>query len=137
MIFTRLAYRDRVMAGLLLAVIVTAGCTRSPEAKSARFMEEGKKLLEKKDPGRAILQFRNAAQATPKNAEAFYQLSLAYFASGEIRFGVATLRKALELNPKHAAAQLRMAQLMAMTNDPEMVKDARTAPRENAARSAR
>jgi tetratricopeptide (TPR) repeat protein len=87
-------------------------------------MEEGKKLLEKKDPGRAILQFRNAAQATPKNAEAFYQLSLAYFAAGDIRFGVATLRKALELNPKHGPAQLRMAQLMAMTNDPEMLKDA-------------
>src|ERR1017187_7176667 len=109
--------RDRMMVALLLVAVASAGCMRSPEAKSAAYIEAGKRLLEKKDPVRAILQFRNAAQATPRNPEAHYQISLAYLASGDLRHGVASLRKTLELNPKHTAAQLRLAQLMAGASD--------------------
>lgn len=87
-------------------------------------MADGKRLLEK-DPARAILQFRNALQATPGDPDVYYELGVAYLAAGDIRQGVAALRKALELNPKHAAAQLRLAELMTRTNDPEVLKDAR------------
>ena len=69
--FTLSLCRDRMMVALLLGVLAFVGCMRSPEAKSAAYIEAGKKLLEKKDPARAILQFRNAAQATPKSAEAY------------------------------------------------------------------
>ena len=87
-------------------------------------MAEGKRLLEKKDPARAILQFRNAAQATPRDPEVYYQFALASLAVGDIRQGVIALRKALELNPKHAAAQLALAGLMTKVNDPALLKDA-------------
>jgi len=117
-------YRGRMATALLLVVLASSGCMRSPEAKSARFIEQGKKLLEKKDPARAILQFRNATQATPRNADAYYQLGQAYLAGGDLRSGVANIRKALDLNPKHQEAQLRLADLMASTNDPEVLKDA-------------
>ena len=110
--------------GVCLLVVLVSSCARSPEARSARYIEAGKKLLQNHDPSRAILELRNAVRTTPNNAEAFYQLGLAYFAAGDLRLGVATLRKALELNPKHGGAQLRMAQLMAMASDQEMVKDA-------------
>jgi tetratricopeptide (TPR) repeat protein len=113
-----------MMVALLLVAVASAGCMRSPEAKSAAYIEAGKRLLEKKDPVRAILQFRNAAQATPRNPEAHYQISLAYLASGDLRHGVASLRKTLELNPKHTAAQLRLAQLMAGASDQGVLKDA-------------
>jgi tetratricopeptide (TPR) repeat protein len=88
-------------------------------------MAEGKKLLERKDPTRAILQFRNAAQATPRDPEVYYQLGLASLAAGDIRQGVFALRKALELNPKHAAAQFRLAALMTYANDSADLKDAK------------
>src|ERR1039458_7735004 len=110
--------------GVCLLVVLVSSCARSPEARSARYIEAGKKLLQNHDPSRAILELRNAVRTTPNNAEAYYHLSLAYFAAGDLRLGVATLRKALELNPKHGGAQLRMAQLMAMASDQEMVKDA-------------
>src|ERR1039458_8353398 len=122
--FTGWLCLDRMMVVLLLVVLAFAGCTRSPEAKSAAYIEAGKKLLEKNDPARAILQFKNAAQATPKNAEAYYQLGKALLAVGDLRGGVAGLRKALELNPKHTAAQLRLADLMTNASDPEVLKDA-------------
>ena len=87
-------------------------------------MAAGKKLLEKKDPARAILQFRNAIQATPTDPEAYYQLGLASLAAGDLRQGALALRKTLELNPKHAAAQLRLASLMTYADDPALLKDA-------------
>lgn len=122
--FTLSLCRGRMMVALLLGVLAFVGCMRSPEAKSAAYIEAGKKLLEKKDPARAILQFRNAAQATPKSAEAYYQLGLAYLAAADLRNGVVSLRRALELNPKHAGARFRLADLMTNASDPEMLKDA-------------
>lgn len=119
----RYGIRVTLLLGVL-AVLACSGCTRSPEAKSARFIEEGKQLLAKKDPARAILQFRNAVQATPKNAEAHYQLAQAYLAAGDLRTGVTSLRKALELDPKHEGAQLRLAGLMTNANDPAVLRDA-------------
>ena len=110
---------------LLLSVLfVIGGCMSSPQTKSDRFLTAGKKLLEEKDAARAILQFRNAVQATPKNPEAYYQLSLALFAAGDLLGSIGSLRKVLEINPKHRPAQLRLAQIEAMASDPKYVKGA-------------
>lgn len=115
----------RVSLTTLLAVgVMFSACVRSPEAKSAAYIESGKKQLAKNDAKRAILEFRNAVKATPNNAEAYYQLSLGYFASGDLTSGIVSLRKTLQLNPKHRPAQLRMAQLMAMASDPALVREA-------------
>jgi len=110
------------LAGMTLAF---TGCVQSPEAKSARYIEAGKALLQKRDAVRATLEFRNAIKAAPKNAEAYYQLGLAYLAQQDFRGAVTGFRQAIALNPKHAAAKLRLAQLMATVADPDMLKDAR------------
>jgi tetratricopeptide (TPR) repeat protein len=121
----RSSRRAAWLAGFLAIALVSGACNRSPEARSARFMAAGKKLLEKKDPARAILQFRNAVQATPRNPEAYYQLGIASLAVGDVRQGVVALRKTLDLNPKHAGARLRLAELMTYATDPEVLKEAR------------
>jgi tetratricopeptide (TPR) repeat protein len=110
----------------LLAVLAAglSGCARTPEEKSARFVDAGKRLLKKNDPGRAVLQFRNALQITPRNAEAYYQLGVGYLALGNAVKAVASFRSAVEIDPKHAGAQLRLAQLMASVDDPQAWKDA-------------
>ena len=48
---------------LLVLTLAISSCALSPEAKSARFMEAGKKLMKNNDAPRAILAFRNAVQA--------------------------------------------------------------------------
>jgi tetratricopeptide (TPR) repeat protein len=108
---------------LLIAALAVTGCRRTPEAKMAKFLADGEKQMEKKDYPRAILQFRNAAQAKPKEAEPYYQLGLAYLASGDLR-AVASLRKTIELNPKHTGAMLRLAELMSTSLDKKNVADA-------------
>jgi tetratricopeptide (TPR) repeat protein len=104
--------------------LVVAGCNQSPEAKSLKHIEMGKELLRKNDPKRAVIEFRNALQATPKDPEVFYQLGLAYLASGDTQKGLAAIRKAIELDPKHSGARLRLAELMASTHNPDILKDA-------------
>src|SRR5215472_16735160 len=111
-----------------VAVAVTAwllsGCASSPEAKSAQHMAAGKALMQKKDAIRALLEFKSAAQVTPKNSEVQYQLGLAYLATGDLARCVASLRKAVELNPKNTEAQLRLAQLLTNASDQEVLQDA-------------
>jgi tetratricopeptide (TPR) repeat protein len=109
---------------LLLLTLALSSCVSSPEAKSARFIEAGKKLMKNKDATRAILQFENAVKATPQNAEAYYQLGAAYLAAGDLRKGIVALHKALELNPKHWEAQLRLAQLMSGATEKQFLQDA-------------
>jgi len=116
--------RHRAILYVLLMSVVVSGCMLSPDAKSARYMDSGKKLLQSNDPGRAILQFRNAARATPNNAEVYYQLGLAYVAAQDLNRAGASFAKALELNPRHAPARLGLAQVMTTATNPAIIRDA-------------
>lgn len=107
-----------------LLMIAVAGCSRSPEVQSARFMDAGKQLMQKGDAARALLEFKNAAQATPRNPDVYYQLGRAYVASGDWGKGVANLKRVLELNPKHEQARLMIAQLMSYSDQPSILKEA-------------
>jgi tetratricopeptide (TPR) repeat protein len=97
---------------VMLAAAASFGCSRSPEEQEARFLERGKKRLEERDHARAVLEFNNALRVNPKNAESHYQIGMAYLGSGRAQEGAMHLQKAAELDPKHSAAQLKLAELM-------------------------
>ena len=120
-------FRITTIAFLLLA-IATAGalsCRRSPQQNYASLIESGNRYLAQKDYVRATIQFRNAAQVAPKNAEPLYQLGLAYLAAGSVTEGVGALVKATTLDPKHAGAQVTLAELLASSQDKTLLEDAR------------
>jgi tetratricopeptide (TPR) repeat protein len=60
----------------------------------------------------------------PKDAEPHYQLALAYLDLADVRAAVAALRQAIELDPKHVGAQLRMAELMTASRNKELIAEA-------------
>lgn len=103
---------------------ILCGCAISPQARRDKFLSRGKSLLQKHEYARAILEFRNAAQAMPKDAEAYYQIAIASEDNGDIQTAVAAYRKALSLNPKHTGAELKLAQLMALTTDKSLLQRA-------------
>jgi len=109
---------------LIAGLSVFGACSRSPQQREARFLESGKKFLEKRDYTRAVLQFRRAIQAVPADAEPYYQLGLIHEAAGRLDLAAASFRKATELNPKHAAAQLKLADLLTMRNGKAALEDA-------------
>ena len=108
----------------LAAGILPVGCNRSPQAKEAEYLKRGAALLAKKDYGRAALEFRNAVKEMPKDAEAYYQLGLAYLASGNAGNGIGALRRATEIDPKHTGAQLKLAELMTTSRNQDTLRDA-------------
>src|SRR5271157_656389 len=56
------------------ALLLFNGCARSPQAIRDRSLASGMKLMQKGDYRRALLEFKNAVQAMPRDAEAQYQL---------------------------------------------------------------
>ena len=112
------------IGGIALLCAILGACAGSPEARRDKFLAKGKEYLQKRDYARALLEFHNAGQAKPNDAEVFYQLGAAYIQTGDLRSAVLNLRKALVLNPKHRQAQIALAQLMAGANDPTTVQDA-------------
>lgn len=108
----------------LAPLLMLPACSRTPQQRETRAIALGQKLFLKKDYSRANLEFRNAIQAVPGDAEPYYRLGLNYVAAGNRGSAIACFRKATELNPKLTAAQLKLAALLATANDPSAVADA-------------
>ncbi len=118
----RILVKTHKLYVIVALTFLLAACQQSPAEKSAKYIATGIKLLQQHDAPRAILQFRNAVQATPRNAEAYFQLGMAYLQFQDTVRAAAYFRRALELNEKHAGARLRMAELLAGTDDPDALK---------------
>ena len=117
--------RRFTLALLLVAALALLGaCTRTPQQQYARYLQRGKKLLDGENPKRALLEFRNAIQLQPGEAEAYYWMAQAFLGENNVSDAVVALRKATELNPGYPPAQLKLAELMIRTRDQELLKDA-------------
>src|SRR4051794_6808950 len=110
-------YIFRVPIAALAAgiALLCVGCARDPISQEAQFLKNGRSFLEKKDYNRAILQFRNAVQRRPLDPEAYYQLGLAYVGKADFKQAAACFQKTLQLQPKHAGAMLKFAEIMGVT----------------------
>ena len=102
---------------LMLAMFLVSACSISKEANSARHVRRGMQFATQGDYGRALLEFRTASELTPKDPEIYYQVGLVQLKNGNPVPAVEAFRKTLALNPKHAGAQVQLAQLMVATNE--------------------
>src|ERR1035438_9744997 len=107
-----------------VAILMLSACSQSPQAKEAKYLEKGRKEFEKKNYAVAVLHFKNAMAAQPSDAEPYYQLGMTHLAGNDVNSAAAYFRKATELNPKHTAAQLKLAELMSTSRSREMVEEA-------------
>jgi tetratricopeptide (TPR) repeat protein len=101
------------MLAFMGGVIATCGCARSPQENEARYLKRAEEFVAKKDYASALIEYRNAAQQMPKDAEPYYRMGLAYMEQNSIGAAVTAYRKAIELNPQHVDARLKLAELMA------------------------
>ncbi len=122
------AHRPACAGGLsfLLLSLTLMSCSSSPEAQEARYLSKAKSLVAKKEYARALIEFKNAAKAKPKDAEPYYQVGLAYLAKGDPEDAFSSFRAALARDPNHAGAQLKLAEFLSSTNRKDLVEQART-----------
>jgi tetratricopeptide (TPR) repeat protein len=102
--------------------LMLAGC--SARATESRYLAKGKREFQARNYAVAILHFKTASQAQPRDAEPYYQLGLVYAAANDLKQAARNLQKAVELNPKHTGAQLKLAELMAAGRTRELVEAA-------------
>jgi tetratricopeptide (TPR) repeat protein len=118
----------RPATGLIVCLMIfgTGACSRNPAENEAQYLTRGKQFRTKGEYDRAVLEFKNAIKAMPKDAEPYYQLALVHIAKGEIRTAYGLLTKATQLDPKHAGAQLQLAafQVLGSSESKDLLSDA-------------
>lgn len=105
---------------LLAVSLLFSGCG-SKEEKVAKFIARGDQLMEKGDPVKAVLEYKNALQIDPKNARGKFALGKAYLKQKEMRQAFASFRGALELDPGLDEARLEVASLLALSGQGQRV----------------
>lgn len=120
-------------ATLLAAGITVTGCDQAVDQKA--LFAKANQAQSKGDYQTAIIQLKNVLQANPDNAEARYQLGLAYNDSGDMRAAEKEFRKALELHkdpllvkPKLAKALLQQGEFQKVLIDTEAEGNAALSP---------
>lgn len=95
-----------------LSIIVLAvslvGCGDASE-REAKYLKRGEVLYEKGEFDKARLEFKNAAQIKPTDAEVRYRLGLVDEAQGDLRNAFVDFTRAVEQNPRHYPALLKLA----------------------------
>src|SRR5262245_18265001 len=122
----RVVKRFTFLAFVLMLMATSPGCKSSPEAKVAKYFKRSEARMAEKDYPRALLELRNAAGAAPQDAEPHYRMGLVYLESGDGRSAIQALKRAVALNPKHAAAQLKLAEFMALSQNSTTIEEAIT-----------
>src|SRR5215468_9612228 len=93
---------------LVVGLLIVAGCSRSPEAQKARYLERGDKYVAREQYREAILEYRNVIRLDPANARATKQLGLAHYQLGELGQAFRYLLKAQETSPEDSDVRLKL-----------------------------
>jgi tetratricopeptide (TPR) repeat protein len=108
----------RLVASLLLAGVLVAGCS-GREARTARFLDHGKALLEAGKPEKARVELRNALQLSPNNANVRYQNALVEEQLADYPRALSLYQAAIDADPALDAARARLARLYMFGNEAE------------------
>src|SRR5436305_382165 len=93
---------------LMVALLIIAGCSRSPEAQKARYLERGDKFAAREQYHEAILEYRNVLKYDSANARAIKQIGVAHFQLGEAAQAFPYLLKAQQLTPDDLEVRLKL-----------------------------
>lgn len=100
----------RLLITVLAASILIAGCA-SPEERAAEFVAEAREYYAAGDFKAALLQAQNAAQIDPKSADARFLMAEIHEKEGNLREVVSNLLVAVDSEPGHLQAQLKLGTL--------------------------
>jgi tetratricopeptide (TPR) repeat protein len=110
----------RVSAVVVLALLaLLGGCSRSPEAKKARYLERGDQYFKQNKHREAVLEYRNALRIDNNNAQAIRQLALSYYELGQLNQAFRFLLRAQEIEPDNNQIALKLATIYLLGGKPD------------------
>ena len=104
-----------------IAALALAGCSHTQRA--AHHEQKGKQLFAKKDYASAVLEFKTAAQLTPRNPELWFQTGLTCLQLKDAACAAQAFRNATEVDPNRIDAQIQLAKLYAGSGQQEWLLD--------------
>jgi putative PEP-CTERM system TPR-repeat lipoprotein len=108
----------RVSVGLAIMFLFAGGCTDRHKTKEA-FFNEGMTQLEAKNPGSAIIFFKNALERDQNYFDARFQLARAYSVIGKYDAAERELQKVLRQRPASREAHIEIARVYAQGGKPD------------------
>lgn len=108
--FTRLL--SRPLPVLLLAfALLLSGCFKSDEVAKKEYVEKGNDYFSKGKLSEAGIMYQRALQKDKRYAEAWYRLALLQLKQNQAAEAIGSLRRVVELDPKHPEASGRLLDL--------------------------
>jgi len=107
---------------LVLALLLLVTSCGGSERKYAKHIEKGEKYFAASQYKEASIEFKNAVQIKPNDAQAYYHLGLAYLKLGGpayISTAFRSFSKAAELDPEHLDAHTKIGEFYLLSRDPE------------------
>src|SRR5437868_9271489 len=93
-------------ATMLFAIL---GCTADPAKQKSDFVASAEKFMAAGKYSDAVIQYRNALKIEANSSVLNNSLGDAHFRNGQLRESFLAYKKATELDPANATAQLSMA----------------------------
>ena len=120
----RNSYRASTILSILVALLLTVGCLKSPDEKYADYMASGMAYMEKGDYGAALIEFKNAARTKSTEAEPLYQIALCNNHRGQTQEAVLAAQAAVQIDPNHVEANLLLARFMVQMGGADILPQA-------------
>jgi tetratricopeptide (TPR) repeat protein len=112
--------RSKIMFACWIVVAVFFGsCDRSPEAKLAKHVKRGDAYAKEEKFKEAVIEYKNAVKAVPKDPAAHWKLAKASIEAKDIRTGFAEMQKTVELDPNNFEALGKLGEIYVMAGKKE------------------
>jgi len=107
--------RSKIMLACWIVVAVFLGsCDRSPEATLANHVKRGDAYVKNEKYKEAVIEYKNAVKAVPKDSAAHWKLAKASLEARDIRTAFVELQKTVELDPNNFEALGKLGEIYAM-----------------------
>ncbi len=105
--------KQTILRNLGIVVLTTGllACDGADERR-AKYMAEGKQLMQAGDYEKAALAFKNVVQIDPKDWESHYQLGEVFYKQGKIDAAFKEYNTVVTQDPNHVMARVRVGQLL-------------------------
>jgi tetratricopeptide (TPR) repeat protein len=104
---------------VIIAIAFIALSCADKENKQATFLEQGKQKYEQSDFENALKDFDHALEIDSRYADAYYWRGLTRLKLNKQNLAQEDFQKAVELNPNHNNAQLKLASILIVKKEPE------------------